>query len=44
MYLFGLLVYEMIVGKAAFPSDKNTVEEDIINSRYKIPEGAPMSE
>lgn len=35
--MFGLLVYEVLVGKAAFPSDSPRLEEKIMKSEYHLP-------
>jgi hypothetical protein len=34
LYLFGLLVYELLVGKPAFPSDVPNLENKILSSSY----------
>ena len=38
LYLFGLLVYELLSGVPAFPSDLPNVEDKILKSAYLIPD------
>jgi protein-serine/threonine kinase len=38
LYLFGLLIYELLIGSPAFPSDSANIEEKIMKSSYHLPE------
>jgi serine/threonine protein kinase len=43
LYLYGLLVYELLIGRPTFPSDVSNIEEKILSSTYSIPQEAGLS-